>query len=408
MIKHFIKGTALLTALIIGLTGCNLSRDDIASETDATKMSVITDINKLKNHSFYIRHKDEYYPLYLGEKSFEIDETSINTDPSDERTLFFKDDWDMIPTCFKNDTLVYYCDDKLPDYFILERFEDVGYSFGICNLKLNPQNNLYYFETTTSDEEVNPNIYQKSNFSKIQELYPPESIISINSLGKDKLEIDSNQISRGGIILGLEKDNLYTVTVAKGSDPMVCEFLADTKMLTSWEILDISTRFNFSETKTIEFDFPNYMENGYYMINGKGLFRYVNGKTYNEGTTGVNIPTMIPEQVDEEEPKRSHKKIKSNTADTYPFVINDKGDYVLKVTLGESDSNQNLAEPNVKLITDDGALPFTNDGNNVYSLETALEPGKYNIEITQLLGREIKSVENARKKEKKSSKKKGK
>ena len=87
------------------------------------------------------------------------------------------------------------------------------------------------------------------------------------------------------------------------------------------------------------------------------------------------------------------------------ILINDKGVYKIVITISDSGDDSNVAEPNIKLITKDGALSFNNDGNNVYSLETEFEPGKYDIEITQLFGQSIEKIEQFHKKDKKNKQK---
>ena len=232
MIKQFIKGIALFTAASICLSGCSSSgNDQSASETDATKMVVIDDINQLENYCFYIRHNDEYYPVYLNNNSYPAYEHTIYSSPSNNRTLFFNEDWEKIPTCYKGDALVYYATDTLPDSFMLERFEDKGYSFGICNLQYDAKKEQYYFYTTSSDGRANTNINPASDFYRLVEMYP-NSTFRIFNLGENNYKLTTKQVSRGGTIEGLEKDGIYPVDIAKGSEPKRYEFKADTRILT--------------------------------------------------------------------------------------------------------------------------------------------------------------------------------
>ncbi|MBQ9245525.1 hypothetical protein IJ182_04575, partial [bacterium] len=54
---------------------------------------------------FYVRDQENNCtPVYFGNGTFE--EGSISTTPSDERVLWYKDDFEKVPTLYEGDSLI--------------------------------------------------------------------------------------------------------------------------------------------------------------------------------------------------------------------------------------------------------------------------------------------------------------
>ena len=89
----------LITALL--LSGCsafqrNPDQSASSSETEEENTN-LTDITKLEDNSFYIRHGEEFLPLYTGNTNFDTTQDTVAL-ADDSRVMWFTDDWENIPT----------------------------------------------------------------------------------------------------------------------------------------------------------------------------------------------------------------------------------------------------------------------------------------------------------------------
>ena len=138
MSKKIIKFIIIVAVMMISMTGCGTRRQQqTETETVDNKIKSIDKMSELEENSFYVyKNKDKkYYPVYMKNCSFKVDEKNINTSQNDNRTLYFNDDWEKVPTLYEGDSLIYYTSENLNETFVIERFEDFGYSVGISNLE---------------------------------------------------------------------------------------------------------------------------------------------------------------------------------------------------------------------------------------------------------------------------------
>ncbi len=387
MKKIYIKALCITITLLISVTGCGTRRQKQAeSEKVDNKIESIDKMSDLKENSYYIYKNKEkkYYPVYMKSCSFKVDEKNVNTSQNDSRTLYFNDDWEKVPTLYEDDSLIYYTSENLNETFVIERFEDFNYSIGLSNLE-RLESGRYAFSAIKDDEEnsneKNPYINPDSDAARLFDI--GKSQVIIDNIGGAQLR--SGNISRGGVIIGLEKDKYYATDVYKGSEIESYVLKADTRMLTSMEIYKI-TNYTFLRSKILKINLPDYFNNGYYMINGKGIFRYVAGKSYTE-KTDFNIPNEVPEELAEETTEEEQTLNSSNATITEQFTIQEEMDVVINFTYGETQGNIDLADPVVKVIGSEAAYTFSEDDENSMILKTHLKAGLYKLEITGLSGR---------------------
>ena len=119
---------ALSAILAFGLTGCG-------NKSSENKIGVVTfdDIDKLADGGYYVQHEDVYYQPYFGQTSFTPDRTVTAKD--DKRVAWYGEDYANIPTMNKGDTIVYHSTQPFTEGITIERFEDLGYTVGICQMK---------------------------------------------------------------------------------------------------------------------------------------------------------------------------------------------------------------------------------------------------------------------------------
>ena len=98
-------------------------------------------------------------------------------------------------------------------------------------------------------------------------------------------------VTRAGTVLGLTKDSKYSVDVYVGSELSRLTLRADSRALAAMKTYDL-TDYTFLEDKVLRIDIPQSLPTGYYLVNGKGLFRYVAGSAYDENTD-FNAPEEV-------------------------------------------------------------------------------------------------------------------
>ena len=375
--KKLMKSALFLT-LIFLLGGCGTSRKSVVTEEEAYEKEV-KDMKDLEDGMFYILHDGKYYPLYEGESSFSKED--IASYGEDSRSLYFNSDWDNIPTMYMGDSLIYYTNDNLNETVTFERFEDFGYSVGLSNL-MRLDSGRYAFDATKSDSDYNEFINRKSDAYRLSELDMTQVII--DNIGGAQLR--SGNISRGGSIIGLEKDRLYSTDVYVGSNLKNYILKADTRILTSMDVSQVNN-YSFLRSKILEIYIPSGFNSGYYRVNDKGLFRYVVGTSYTEATD-FNVPNIPLEETAEGDDPEMALDDTYDTRNSDAFTINQETDVKVEFTYQDAESIEyDIEDPVVKLIGPEMSYMLSEYDNNTLLVDTHLSPGQYYLEISGLHGR---------------------
>ena len=288
---------SILTLSTPLLTGCSKKVD--ASQrlrpdgTPLTEYQVFE--NEIKDGIFYVRHSDSICePVYLGEATF--DQGSVSKTKNDKRVLWFSSDFDRIPTFYKGDSLIYYTEGVLNEQFTYERFEDFGYSVGIRGLE--PTSSGRYQFYTDPNRKCT---YPGSDADVVLDIDNPTVIV--DSIGDVELRVPdlekSNEepVTRCGSIAHLAKDNKYKTKIYEGTIEHDYILTANIRIMASMEG-QVSADYTFIGDNKISLSIPSAFNSGYYLINGVGLFRYINGTSYDETFTEMNIPNSIDKNAD--------------------------------------------------------------------------------------------------------------
>lgn len=264
-------------ASVLTLTGC--------SKTEV--LSVKKDyISTLKDGVYYVRQAEtnKCEPIYFGNGTFE--EGTIKSSPENSRILWYKDDFDKIPTLYKGDSLILYTSKDFDEKITFERFEDLGYTIGICGMT-ELKSGRYSISTDVNKKCT----YPGGDTDEILKLTTKN--VTLDTLG-DK-DIRSSQgntsntfLSRCGTLLGLKKDGIYKTTIYSGTEEHEYTFTANIKALGSMEVEE-SYEYIFESGRLMNITIPSDFNTGYYLVNGIGVFRYVDGTSYDDNTN-FNIP----------------------------------------------------------------------------------------------------------------------
>ena len=296
MKKRIISAT--ISALtIFSLSACTVATtDNSEEETSAAQAaqalytdSVVYGANNLTDGVYYIHHANTnaYEPVYFGDATF--DEGSKSSAPSNDRIMWFKTDFEDIPTFYSGDELVLYTEGEITETFNFERFEDFGYTVGIAQMTTTASGR--YAISTSPNKHCT---YPGGDTDAILNLTNKQ--VLLDSFGGNELRVvddeDSIYLTRVGTIANLSKGQKYAAAIFDGTIEHDYEFTADVHVLGSMEVTQ-TTDYSFISETLQKIDVPYMFNTGYYMINGAGMFRYVQGNYYDDYTY-YNNKNQIP------------------------------------------------------------------------------------------------------------------
>ena len=303
--SRFVKTTAVILALCLltaPLAGCGEEQTTNLNEESSDEA-----LRELENGRYYIRHADDSCePVYFGEATFDVDGSNDTPDP--DRVMWFKEDFEEIPTLYNGDSLIMYTTAEFDEKFRLERFLDYGYTLGFCKISLT-NSGRFQISTNVSDRCT----YPRGDTDVIVNY--KNSYVILDSLGDvelreykdefkaqpeegEEVEEESSCLSDSGTIIGLEKDAFYTAELYEGTVRHTgLTFQANVRALGSMEV---TTTFHYSfnsDENIVTIEIPDFLNDGYYLINGAGLFRLYRGAgDYIDDPETFNVLNEIPER----------------------------------------------------------------------------------------------------------------
>lgn len=358
---------ALSAILAVGLTGCG-------NKSSENKIGVTTfkDIDQLADGGYYVRHGDVYYQPYFGQTSFTPDRTVTAKD--DKRVAWYGEDYANIPTMNKGDTIVYHSTQPFTEGITIERFEDFGYTVGICQMK-EASSGRYSFATDSRSFNVDI----KSDAGTLCQ--NGETSATFDKIGGVNLR--AGNISRAGTIIGLSKGKTYDCDIYIGTDLHECKIKADVKALCSMEVFEIKD-YSFNRSKTITFKFPKNLQSGYYNVGGFGIVRYINSaKGEFSESMDMNIPNDIENlYADVDEPSINDLEDYTEDIKEETFTLDEDTDVTVSVIY--QDSKDYTEAPVVKVVGSEAAYTLSEKKNNELSSSLSLKNGTYTIKLIGL------------------------
>ena len=275
--------------LVVGtLAACGSKEEPETTPPDDAR---IQDIYSLERGNFYVETNEGYVKLLRKTATKTI---GLTDDSSEETVLWFQDEFENIPTLYRGSKLVYRTNEYFNERFTFDKYLDLGYTFGLYNL--DPLESGRYSFAVEGDTAQ---IVSISDANKFKELGKRRVII--DAIGDTPLRKDN--VSAVGTVMGLEKDKEYTIDLYMGTEIQPFDgaetvpytLKADVRALYRAQT-NTSIDYEFLRSDIIAVTIPEYFQSGYYVINGFGLFRYVNGDSYDEHTDFNQINPMNMEE----------------------------------------------------------------------------------------------------------------
>lgn len=388
--KKLILILLLISATFLSACGTRESGLSIGKETTASGVESVENISDIVDGGIYVYHDGKYLDLYVHNANFPIEP---NSSSNSSRTLWFKDDFDKIPTMYTGDELVYKTSSSLNERFSMERFAYVGYTVGITGLS-RLESGRYSF----SADPENRNINYDSDARQLVKIKTKLGII--DKIGGAYLR--SGNISLGGCILGLEKDKVYSAEVYAGTYLNTINLTADCIAMTSMEYYS-TLDYDFLQSEILRINIPDYFNSGYYMINGYGLVRIVNGTEY-DADTNFNIPNVKPTGDDFYSRFKAIEEDQLNNPDHDPLIGAVTSDKLYETIEFEVDATSTViisVEYSASQKLSSGIPKVVLYGEDAYQNELGLVstqklmisdilgPGKYTLELNEMSGRQF-------------------
>lgn len=383
----------VMVCMLVSLTACSSSRPEAETTVEETIPLTVCNMDDVVEDGFYVCRAETYEMLYIKNANFNITERPDSTGDG-WRTLWYNDDWTNVPTMYAGDMLVYKTSNVLNEEFLLERFAYVGYTIGVSGLT-QTVSGRYALSLEAENMTINP-------ASDAMQLYEIPTIrVIIDRLGGSPLR--SGNITSAGLVLGLAKGGKYLAEVYQGTFLKEVILTADSIALTSMESAT-TVDYDFLQSQIISIHFPEHYNSGYYLINGYGIVRYVNGVAYDE-FTDFNIPNVLPEGTEEPSTEAAETDENGETVEsssvpvgedfTTSVKIEKQGLYQISV---KYDATENETPPTVILFNHMSAYPFSRTAVDTVSRTLILNSDEYGLQVIGLDGRsceiEVVAVED--------------
>ena len=189
------RSAVALLAMTFCITGCS-AFERIRGYTDSEySVEVETKSSLLEDNAFYVAKNDgTYHKLYFGEASFERGQKS--SEPDSKRVLWFGKDYDRIPTMYRGEKVAYRSMEEFDDRFAVERFEDTGYTIGICGMT---ESTTGRYKFSTDPDQMQIDIDASTGI-----LYQlGEHVVTMDRIGD--VDLRRGNVSRAGTVVGLER-----------------------------------------------------------------------------------------------------------------------------------------------------------------------------------------------------------
>lgn len=372
------KAALLISIIIAGLfvTGCS-AFERVRGYTDK-EYSVVTveKSSQLEHGAFYVEKNDgTFQRLYIGQTSYA--KGRLTDSPSSGRVAWFGKDYDRIPTMQKGERIAYRSSSEFDDNFNIERYEDIGYTIGICGMT-ESSTGRYKFST-------DPDRMQIDIDTSAGQLYQlGEHTATIDRIGD--VDLRRGNISRAGTVIGLEHGKTYATEVYIGTEIIRYSFIADVRAFVSSDVSYINS-YAYTQGNTIVFSFPDWFQSGYYCVEGYGFVRYISSAREFTEMMDLNIPNIPGVEAGVEtgqEEKVEVIRFRTDREEEITIRVTYDAEIVGEYGVGD------IPEPTARVVGDSAAYALNPGGERELVTTIRIPAGDYRLEISGLGGRSYK------------------
>ena len=248
------------------LTGCGKSAS-ATKDGNSLRLSY-EDIEKDDGSGIYVLNKDKTFSPILSD----MPGYSGSTDrASSERYVWYTDNktniTSLIPTVTQGTPLVaiYDSSDDMPDEWYLDRYKNKGYTVGM-HITLGDDKSMQILSEDPLSGSSAENAL--SQLSADDDSYNISAISGSSSLPINN--VDKNMM----ILLGFEKNKVYTFDFYQGTKLQKVDIYADTRIFQSSQYISLKEPYKKTSKGYFIINLPLNLEDGYYYLSDLGFFRY--------------------------------------------------------------------------------------------------------------------------------------
>lgn len=257
----------LVGAVAFSLVGC----DDVQIFKEKEKKGVqkLLKANELEINKYYVKDGTSFIetlPLHGSGKEGKPENTLSK---KNKRRVLYAGPYEdtLIPTHYRGEIVGQASAGSAWDSVFLERFKDMGYSIGFYNAEYDRDNNSLNFDLIESG------IKGTDAFEIMSGLESRD--IRVVEVNHQPLSVDNANFD-SGVLVGMKKNEKYTISLYSGTYYHEIDITADTQMFQSFEMYSFGSDY-IQDTPNgyRSFSMPTVLKSGYYAIDMSGLYRYV-------------------------------------------------------------------------------------------------------------------------------------
>lgn len=262
---RLLLGVLIVSTVITGCEGQKIFREKV----DKYALPEVTKEN-LEEDIYYVKNGTRFSPVYAAEntKAFGNPNTI-----EESRICYFLKEESMVPEYFSNEYLAVSGSSLQLRNVSLERYKDLGYSFGLYGCTVDEDGYLCF--------DLKQNIVINSDIDQILATAKSNEIRITTINGEP---VSDKNINSAGVITGLEKEKEYTLSFYSGTYYGTVSVVADTHMIQSFEWYEL-TEIETTKNGYLKITLPDDLKSGWYCIEGQGIFKYYDfAKGASDGT----------------------------------------------------------------------------------------------------------------------------
>lgn len=244
-IRRCLLSLLLIVSIATAAVGCGSQKSD-----DAANSNGPYSIDQIQSGLYIMTGDGKFYTPDTSGQNFTNEVTS--SDP--RRIIYSYEDNKEIPIMYKDDKLVYFTSGTIPDNFGVEKFRDVGYTFGLYGISKNSGG-----EYTFNASSFIPNSTLEQSFNG----YISDGDLGI-LLSVDEKPVDVDDLSIAGTYKCSKKDQKVKLAFMKGTFYNEVEAFADEHV---WYSAETSNVLSYETTKNgfIVLNLPDGLKDGDYI-----------------------------------------------------------------------------------------------------------------------------------------------
>lgn len=262
----------LSVMLLFLLPACGADKATSLTDEDGNRLQLSLD--EITEDGFYVLDKQEQlFSPVMGAYSASGDIAA--EDPQEKRYIWFgsknADLMSVIPKVDGEKTFLVLLQEEeseMPDEYYVEKLRFKGYTLGVSFTFADTGDTLFIDSLNLCDSSMAKDVITQSEGSLLK-------VHKIN--GSEKLPL-GNVDENTEKLLGLEKEKKYQLGYFDGTRYVDAELIADTALFFSKGTIAPNDPLRYTEYGFAYITLPENLAEGYYDINGAGLFRFSPGK----------------------------------------------------------------------------------------------------------------------------------